>query len=115
MHPSHFRGATAPTYALQDAGLPQSRPAAWAKGLALMLSLAAAQVFAQAPGTPDASSGAALAGGSCGQVYDLLIGTLYGQREERRHLRLSFRYRQRRTVTHRVGADGESVVSRRER
>nr|WP_232519207.1 lactonase family protein [Caballeronia insecticola] len=40
-----------------------------------MLSLAAAQAFAQTPAAPDAASGTGASAASGGQVYDLLIGT----------------------------------------
>ena len=81
MHPSHPRGAHALMPVLQDARPIHARPVAWAKGLALMLSLAAAQAFGQAATTGGATataSGAAVAGASGGEVYDLLIGTYTG-------------------------------------
>ena len=55
------------------------RPMRWAKGFALMLSLAAAQAFAQTPGNAvSASAAASGTSGTAGQVYDLLIGTYTG-------------------------------------
>jgi len=81
MHPSHPRGANTLVSVLQDARPLHARSIAWAKGFALMLSLAAAQAFAQsaaAPATPGAASGAATAGAASGEVYDLLIGTYTG-------------------------------------
>ncbi|SAK68999.1 3-carboxymuconate cyclase-like protein [Caballeronia pedi] len=85
MHPSHPRGANTLVSVLQDARPLHARSIAWAKGLALMLSLAAAQAFAQSasapaatPAAPGAASGAATAGAASGEVYDLLIGTYTG-------------------------------------
>src|SRR5689334_14103951 len=81
MHPSHPSGANSPRSVLQDARPMRGRPIAWAKGVALMLSLAAAQVFAQTaatPPAPGAASGTATMNGSPGEVYDLLIGTYTG-------------------------------------
>ncbi|BBU27084.1 3-carboxymuconate cyclase [Burkholderia sp. THE68] len=85
MHPSHPRGANTLVSVLQDARPLHARSIAWAKGFALMLSLAAAQAFAQSasapatPATPGAASGAATAAGAAsGEVYDLLIGTYTG-------------------------------------
>ncbi|SAK94680.1 lactonase family protein [Caballeronia ptereochthonis] len=84
MHPSHSCGAntrasaSASTTNSQDVRLTHFRPAVWAKGFALILSLAAAQAFAQTPGAPDAASGAATVGAAGGEVYDLLIGTYTG-------------------------------------
>ncbi|SAK49448.1 3-carboxymuconate cyclase-like protein [Caballeronia calidae] len=81
MHPSHPRGANTLIPALQDARPLHARPMSWARGVTLMLSLAAAQAFAQtaaAPATPGAASGAATLNASGGEVYDLLIGTYTG-------------------------------------
>ncbi|SAK49514.1 3-carboxymuconate cyclase-like protein [Caballeronia hypogeia] len=84
MHPSHPRGAQPPIPVLQDARPPRvgtAKRVAWAKGLALVLSLAAAQAFAQTSAAPGAASGASAAGATgaaSGEVYDLLIGTYTG-------------------------------------
>ena len=52
------------------------RPAAWAKGFAMIVSLAASQAFAQTPSATASSAMAATA--SADGVYDLLIGTYTG-------------------------------------
>jgi 6-phosphogluconolactonase len=52
------------------------RPAAWAKGFAMIVSLAASQAFAQTPSATASSAMAASA--SADGVYDLLIGTYTG-------------------------------------
>jgi len=81
MHPSHPCGANSLASMLQDARPMRARPIAWARGVALMLSLAAAQSFAQTatmPATPGAASGAATTGAPGKEVYDLLIGTYTG-------------------------------------
>src|SRR5579875_1059101 len=63
----------------------RARPVRWAKGVALMLSLAAAQSFAQTAGNaaPSAtaasnSSATSASTASAGEVFDLLIGTYTG-------------------------------------
>ncbi|SAL43271.1 lactonase family protein [Caballeronia humi] len=53
------------------------KPVVWMKGLALILSLAATQAFAQTPAATNASSAAPAAASGEG-VYDLLIGTYTG-------------------------------------
>ena len=83
MHPSHPCGAHPLTIMMQDARPMHVRPVTWARSVALMLSLAAAQVFAQTASTPSAAtpgaaSGAATTTASGGEVYDLLIGTYTG-------------------------------------
>ncbi|MBC8642627.1 lactonase family protein [Caballeronia sp. EK] len=81
MHPSHPCGANSLASMLQDARPMRARPIAWARGVALMLSLAAAQCFAQTatmPATPGSASGAATTGAPGKEVYDLLIGTYTG-------------------------------------
>ncbi|MDR5833416.1 lactonase family protein [Caballeronia sp. LZ034LL] len=73
-----FGGVTTLPRTLQDARLTRRRPVAWVRGIALMLSLAAAQSFAQTPAAPASTSSAAdgAAGNAAGsQVFDLLIGT----------------------------------------
>ncbi len=57
--------------------LQSKRRRAWSRGCALMLSLAAAQVFAQAPASAPSSSGSPDALANL-EVYDLLIGTYTG-------------------------------------
>ncbi len=52
------------------------RPVAWAKGFAMIVSLAASQAFAQTP--PATASSAMAASASADGVYDLLIGTYTG-------------------------------------
>lgn len=87
MHPSHPFGANTLMPLLQDARPMRARTVGWARGMALMLSLAAAQTFAQsAPAsatpatsaTPGAASGTAAVGASGGPVFDLLVGTYTG-------------------------------------
>ncbi|MFM0321328.1 lactonase family protein [Caballeronia glebae] len=81
MHPSHPCGANPLMPVLQDARPMHVRPIAWAKSVALMLSLAAAQAFAQTAATPataGTASDAAAARAASGEVYDLLIGTYTG-------------------------------------
>ncbi|SAK70938.1 3-carboxymuconate cyclase-like protein [Caballeronia glebae] len=81
MHPSHPCGANPLMPVLQDARPMHVRPIAWAKSVALMLSLAAAQAFAQTAATPataGTASDAATARAASGEVYDLLIGTYTG-------------------------------------
>ena len=53
------------------------KPVVWMKGLALILSLAATQAFAQTPAATNVSSAAPAAASGEG-VYDLLIGTYTG-------------------------------------
>jgi len=77
MQPIHSCAATnAP---LQAARQPV-RTVRWAKGVALMLSLAAAHAFAQTPGAAAPSSAASGVTNAAGasDVYDLLIGTYTG-------------------------------------
>ncbi|WP_404980404.1 MULTISPECIES: lactonase family protein [unclassified Caballeronia] len=76
MQPIHSRAAT--NASLQAARQPAPK-LRWCKGVALMLSLAAAHAFAQTPGAPaPASAGSGASNAATSEVYDLLIGTYTG-------------------------------------
>ena len=88
------------------------RPAAWAKGFAMIVSLAASQAFAQTPSATASSAMAATA--SADGVYDLLIGTYTGSGKSEGIYVYRFDTKNGDAHAPGVGAGGEPVVSHRE-